>query len=148
MELFRFLNKETSWEDFENWTYTLCDELEKELSLDDYLEIMCFDYKRHNGYDMIAKLLFRNADKAEFENYRLKVLFTKALENDEILESALVEAFYLASGGNEIFRNAGYQYGLMLFDGELIGKENWYIAKSNRAFIDRYRKKFIKKWKK
>ena len=139
--LFRFLNKEIGGEEFEEWTYLFCDDLEKELPLDDYLDIMCFDYRKKDGYYTFAKLLFRNINRMEFENYRLRKLFAKARYDDGILESALVEAYELANNGNEVFRELGYEYGLMLIDGYYIGKTNWCIAKTNREFIEKYRKK-------
>ena len=138
--LFRYLNREISREDFEEWTYLFCGELEKELPLDDYLEIMCIDYKKNGMYYTFAKLLFRNVDRMEFVNYRLRRLFARALENDDILESALLETYDLAVNGNEIFRTSGYKYGIMLDCGDMIGDDDWCIAKTNKEFIEIYRK--------
>ena len=139
--LFRFLNMEISGEEFEEWTYLFCDYLEKELPLDDYLDIMCFNYRKKAGYYTFAKLLFRNINRMEFENYRLRKLFAKAMNDDEILESALVEAYELAANGNEVFRELGYEYGATLYYGDNIGDEYWCIAETEKEFIEKYRKK-------
>lgn len=141
VQLFRFLNKELGGEEFQQWTYLFCDELEKEFSLDDYLDIMCFDYNRKGGYYLFTKILFKYISKEEFENYRVKILFTKALEDDDIMEEALAETYDLASSGNEIFDIAGYSYGINLIDRSCIGEEEWCVYKSSKEFIEKTERK-------
>lgn len=140
MGLFRVLNKEISFEDFEEWTYIYCDKLEKEFSLDDYLEIMCFDYKKKGRYYTLAKLLFKSVSMMEFENYRLKKLYIRALEDDEILEAALIEGYYLCEEYPQIFSGIAY-YGMSLLWQENIGEESWCDARTNKEFIQKYRNK-------
>ena len=63
------------------------------------------------------------------------------MNDDEILESALVEAYELAANGNEVFRELGYEYGATLYYGDNIGDEYWCIAETEKEFIEKYRKK-------
>jgi len=66
---FRFLNKEISIPDFEKWTYDNPD-LESEIGLDFYTDLISFDFKSHDLIPYISGLVEKCFDWIEYEKWR------------------------------------------------------------------------------
>ncbi len=68
-QFFKFLNKEISIEEFEQWVYAT-DELETVLSADLYQELIAFNYNARYVLASLYPILMESLDESKFEKYR------------------------------------------------------------------------------
>jgi hypothetical protein len=91
-QFFKFLNKEMSIEEFEQWVYAT-DELETVLSEHDYLNLIAFSFDQLNAFYYLEELLIELIDFPKFETYRIIHQLNIIIENDGLWENA-VEIFH------------------------------------------------------
>jgi hypothetical protein len=87
-QFFKFLNKETSIEDFEQWVYAT-DELETVLSADLYQELIAFNYKSRYVLATLCPILMDCLDYSKFETYRIIYLLNLIIEKDDLWTKAV-----------------------------------------------------------
>ena len=136
-QFFKFLNKEISIADFEQWVYET-DELESVLSDDNYLDLIAFKYNQLNAFDELYEVLIELIDFPKFETLRIiylldliinkDILWRKAVE-DLAYESINSYAFlYIFSRINDGIYNNEYMIGT-----EFDSTEKSYLWSKNEA---------------
>lgn len=116
-QLFKFLNKEISIADFEQWVYAT-DELESVLSEDNYLDLIAFNFTQKNAFDELYEVLIELINFPKFETYRIIYLLDLIIGKDDLWTKAVKDLY------NECIES--YEF-LDVFGGldEMI--ENYYI---------------------
>jgi hypothetical protein len=87
-QFFKFLNKETSIEDFEQWVYAT-DELETVLSADLYQELIAFNFNARYVLASLYPILMDCLDESKFEKYRIIYLLDLIIEKDVLWRKAV-----------------------------------------------------------
>jgi hypothetical protein len=87
-QFFKFLNKETSIDDFEQWVYAT-DELETILSADLYQELIAFNYNARYVLASLYPILMEHLDEAKFEKYRIVYLLDLIINKDDLWVKAV-----------------------------------------------------------
>lgn len=94
-QFFKFLNKEMSIEEFEQWVYAT-DELETVLSADMYQELIAFNYQSRYVLATLFPILMQCLDINKFETYRIVYLLNLVI-NKDILWKKAVRTLYIYS---------------------------------------------------
>jgi hypothetical protein len=87
-QFFKFLNKEISIEEFEQWVYAT-DELETALSPDIYQNLIAFNYNSRYVLATLYPLLMECLDFPKFEKYRLIYHLNLIIEKDNSWQKAV-----------------------------------------------------------
>lgn len=92
-QFFKFLNKEISIADFEQWVYAT-NELETVLSADMYQELIAFNYQSRYVLATLFPILMECLDFPKFETYRIIYLLDLIIEHDDLWKKAVNDLYH------------------------------------------------------
>ena len=108
---FDALSENESLIQFETWLYSN-PQIENLLPADLYFDLIEFNYKQHDAKHLFGNILDRFISKGEFEEWKIRKMLSKALDNDKELPKILVHFYDLYCNGYSFFDNLGLGYGL------------------------------------
>lgn len=106
------ISGELSLEAFEEWVYT--SELEEELSEEDHLDLISFNFKGNGAKYELIHLLKRFVDLGEYETQKVRNKLEAALNTPENLPQLLAEFYNLHCRGYGFLQDLGMGFGLTI----------------------------------
>lgn len=97
---------------FEEWVYT--SSLEDELSEEDHLALISFNFKKNGAKYELIHLLKRFIDLGEYETQKIRAKLEAALNKDENLPELLAEFYDLRCRGYVFLEDLGMGFGLSI----------------------------------
>ena len=110
---FKTIKGDITLDDFEKWLYS-DKELEKQLSPDDYLDLISFNFEQNGAKHQLCELLKKHIDFGEFETYKILELLKEAQQKNEKLPQVLVELYDLYCKGYGFLQDIGLKFGLAI----------------------------------
>ena len=112
-KIFDLIGGEITITEFEQWVYN-SSELENELSEDDHLELISFNYKKNGAKYELINLLERFVNLGEYETQKIRGMLSEALERNEHLPKILSEFYDLYCRGYGFLSDIGLGFGLSI----------------------------------
>ncbi|MBI3258752.1 MAG: hypothetical protein HYZ54_04645 [Ignavibacteriae bacterium] len=112
-QFYQTLNNEISIEEFEAWLYDN-KEVEETLPLNEYVDLISFNYKKKGDYYELSNLLKKHIDVSEYETYRILILLKEAQQKTDRLPYLLLEFSDLYYNGYEFLQVLGQVFGLYI----------------------------------
>ena len=109
---------------FEQWVYNHV-ALEQELSPDEYLALISFNYKQAGAKYELFKLLGRYVSLGAYETHKIKQLLAKAKVRNSVLPRVLEQLYDLYCNGYDFLENIGMGYGLTMTYLTNYGGKHW-----------------------
>jgi len=112
---FKILNEEIKLKEFEKWVY-LQNDLDKYLTIDDYLSIIELNYSNKLANYQINKIIKNYVDYSEFEAYKILTLFDNIRNKRDNLNKNIICLYDLYCDGYGFLEEIALKYGLSVID--------------------------------
>lgn len=113
IKFFKFLYGEESVNTFEQWVYET-DDLENQLTNDDYLNLISLDFSEQNSQYEAGKILEQYIEAGDYETWKLRRLLTTVLEQAQNLPEVLSQFYTLYCKGYDFLDGIGLGCGLSI----------------------------------
>lgn len=112
-KIFNLIGGKITIIEFEQWVYNT-PELVSELSADDHLELISFNYQKNGAKYELVNLLKRFISLGEYETQKIRGMLSEALKRNEHLPNILSEFYDLYCRGYGFLRDIGLGFGLSI----------------------------------